>query len=457
MRNINFILNPFLFLYRASSKKLLSFHLSLAILGLFSNIFIIVWFYFLILSFVRLNKRQKHIALPMFLAYLVPLEVYSRMLICDPFVPVEGIKYLAIILLFYAIASNFNKSNKIGWLLIFLSIPSFFIIPFEYYSIRFYLISSYLGFFVMVLFIIYFSKLSFTQIFLINLLKIILFGSLLVLFHVIFSSSFETFDFKLLASSKFTAGFGSNQVSSILGVGLIILIIDLMFGLNIFSSRTITYTLIILFILMILLSFSRGGIISPVIAILICIFKFSRNINYRFLKRFAFGLTLFFSVFFLVNSLTYNKLYSRFSGETEATILGSKEKNLNTITSGRFKLFSNDLQIFFDNPIFGVGPGQSIPSRLDYDFDRTIVPHVQLSTLVAEHGVFGLIMAIIIIVHFLSFLRRRVNNLFRFLLLFSICLAITYTFHSATRTIIPAFFYAVSFVNFKHQLQNSKK
>lgn len=449
MKNYNFILNPFLFLSKASSGRLLAFHLMLAIIGFFSNVIVILWFYFLIFSFLALTRHQKQVVLPIFLAYLVPLEIYFRILNCAPFIPVEGIKYISVLLLCYGIVTNLNKSNIIGWLLILLSIPSFFIIPLEYYNLRVYLISSYLGFLVMALFVSYFSKLYLTQSFLVNLFKIILFGSLLTLFHIVFSSSFNTLDFKLQATSKFTAGFGTNQVSSILGVGLVILIFDSLFKLKIFRSRFFSYVLIALFVIMNFLSFSRGGIISPVISLLFCVFKFYKNISFRFLKRFAFGFTLFIFIFFFINNLTNNKLYLRFSGETESTELGLKEKNLNSITSGRFDILISDIQMFLENPILGVGPGQSIPSRENYGSGRAIVPHIQFSTLVAEHGFFGLIMVFIITIHFIVFLLRKVDGIYSFLLLFSICLAISYTFHSATRTIIPAFFYGISFVHFK--------
>lgn len=456
MKNYNFILNPFLYLSKSSSRRLLTFHLMLAIIGFISNVFIILWFYFLIFSFLALSRHQKQVILPILLAYLVPLEIYLRLQNCTPFVPVEGIKYLSVFLLCYGIVTNLNKSNIIGWLLILLSIPSFFIIPLEYYSLRVYLISSYLGFLVMALFVLYFSKLYLTHSFLINLFKIILFGSILILFHIVFSSSFDTLDFKLQANSKFTGGFGTNQVGSILGVGLVILILDSLFKLKIFSSRIFSFVLIALFVIMSFLSFSRGGMISPVISLLFCAFKFYKNISFRFLKRFAFGFTLFFSIFFVLNNLTNNKLYLRFSGETESTVLGLREKNLNSITSGRFDLLKSDIQMFLENPIFGVGPGQSTPSRENYAIGRAIVPHIQLSTLVAEHGFFGLIMVFIITIHFLVFLLRKVDSIYNLLLLFSICLAISYTFHSATRTIIPAFFYGISFVHLKLKSQNSK-
>lgn len=446
-----FLSNPILWLTNEKTSRILAFHAILALLSLFSNIFFIGWFYFLVFSFLKLRKSQKKILLPYFFAYLVPLEVFSRMLQCSPFIPDEGIKYTAVMLLIYGILiMGSNKyTNKTGTFILLLSLPSFIFIPPSYYNFRYYLISSYLGFFVVTLSITYFSKLKLPSDNIRLIFKILFFSSLLIVIYSLFTGKFSRIDeLTVEASGKFTGGFGSNQVGSINGFCFGVIFFFALFKIKIFSSKLITNLFVLITFIISVLSFTRASIITPIITILLCFIKYNKSIKFKSKLRLLYGLFFIVLSFFFLNTFTNNSLLERYSGETKATLEGKKFKTINSISNGRTNIATSDLEMWMDNIIFGLGPGQSIPNRINYGFNTEIAPHFEFTRLLSEHGIFGLLIVLIILYHgFKLFNNKQINPNIHLFLIFSFAFGLLYTSHSATRTILPAFLLGFSFLN----------
>ena len=64
--------------------------------------------------------------------------------------------------------------------------------------------------------------------------------------------------------------------------------------------------------------------------------------------------------------------------------------------TGRDEIMSADIQIFLRNMVLGTGVGQAEEYRLEY-YGSTPAAHTEYTRLLAEHGIFGLLAAILMI------------------------------------------------------------
>jgi hypothetical protein len=149
-----------------------------------------------------------------------------------------------------------------------------------------------------------------------------------------------------------------------------------------------------------------------------------------------------FGSFNYANSLTNGNLLLRYQGETQGTLVGSKEKDLDNIVTGRLKILEEDLDLWFKYPIFGVGVGASTYLRDDVK----LASHVELSRLLADHGIFGLIYSILFFGMVFQY-RSKVysgNSILYILILF----ALLTTFHAAMRTFVTPLFVILGSLRF---------
>jgi hypothetical protein len=212
------------------------------------------------------------------------------------------------------------------------------------------------------------------------------------------------------------------------------------------SSRLVDIGLSAFFLFQGLLTFSRGGIIGSIIVCVILLFYHNRirlqkkataNIRMKFIFG---GLPILILVMIVANNITDGKLLLRYQGETNGTLLGVKEKNLNTITTGRLDIFSGDMGTFFQHPLFGVGVNES---RYYREYLHGVVAHVELSRLLSEHGILGMIIFTFFLLSIYTGWKIRKINILFFLL--SI-LGVYTTFHAATRTFLSPLLMALAFI-----------
>jgi hypothetical protein len=148
-------------------------------------------------------------------------------------------------------------------------------------------------------------------------------------------------------------------------------------------------------------------------------------------------------VAFYINEVTGGNLFLRYQGETIGTLVGSKEKTLDTYTTGRVSIFLGDWETFKNNWLFGVEIGESQHYREETELQHS---HVELSRVLAEHGILGLM-------GFLTFIRSAKNSFryntdsgIKYLMLALWFIAFATTLHGATRTILPLIFFSLPLV-----------
>lgn len=191
-------------------------------------------------------------------------------------------------------------------------------------------------------------------------------------------TTFATADLTFTNESNLvtSGGFGPNQVSSALGMGVLFVLI-----LAVLHSGSVVGLVVMLTVAMALaaqgaLTLSRGGLYAAGIGVAMALPLWLRD---RRLRERAvpllFGAALAGALLIVprLDEFTGGSLSARFA---------------NTEPTRRDALVKDDLSLFLENPILGVGPGNARNLRTSAESGMT---HTEYSRVVAEHGVFGLL------------------------------------------------------------------
>lgn len=258
-----------------------------------------------------------------------------------------------------------------------------------------------------------------------------------VIFLAMKSPSISAMTFSLGANFKAAGGWGSNQVATVLGLGIMLLALLLMLKRPLFTLKWISYLLIAFLLFRSLLTFSRGGVVSAVAAIGVAMFyiMFSNRRSFAQYSFVLFALIVIGGLTFIqVNDIAGNKLLQRYMGETPGTLSGSSQKTWKKITSGRSDLVLADFQIFSEYPLFGVGPGGGKFLRYKYGGPKEAAAHTEFTRLLSEHGLGGLLASLILLIFPLLWIRRQRYALWKGVSGALFCMAILTAAHSAMRT-----------------------
>lgn len=418
------------------------FHIGLGVISAFSPFPLVAYFYAFLLFSIPLffKKQQIDSSLSYLIVYLSSFEIIGRMAKVSPFIPYELGKYLMMVFLIFGILKG-NNRGLIGFFLLLLLIPALFYDlsgKVTEVDIRFNLFGAFnLG-----LSIWYFSEQKFTPQGLHQIIVLLLLPLISALAFTVFKTpDLGSIEFNLGANFSTTGGFGSNQVSTAFGLGLMLSFYLWLNKVSISGYRWLDLVLVILFTFQGLLSFSRGGMIGGAIGIVVILFfmnKISKNsiayLHFKQVKRYFLPVIIFlgFSVV-MANRVTGGNLLLRYLGETPGTLAGAKEKTLNTITSNRFDIFLSDFELVEDFGLLGVGAGASRYLRKEHN---GVAAHVEMSRLIGEHGVFGLIFILLVIILFIKVFRSPNDHLFKSILFAFLVVGWYTTFHAATRTYI---------------------
>jgi hypothetical protein len=415
------------------------FHVFIGIVSANTTNVLIFWFYsvlflglFQIIQIV--NSFDKKLALIFLQFYLSSFEIISRMARTSPIIPDEIGKYLNFFLLLYAILIS-NKRRNIGFYLVILLIPGI-ILGYGYVPDYRVLVYNILGMINLCLGLVFFGSLILSDIGIIqNMLRLLVYSLIAALsFAIVKTPDYDDLANSLSANFDASGGFGTNQVSTAFGLAFFLVFYLWNSNVKIIGYlRIFDLLLSMLFLFQGLLTFSRGGIIGGVIGVIMVLLFVNNRVNKwkDNLRIIAIGLPLLFSSIYVANILTNGNLILRYQGETNATINGIKDKDINHITTNRYEIFLGDIELFLKNPIMGVGVSNSKYLR---NLHEGVGAHVELSRLLAEHGIFGLIFFIVLLN---LFFRKRKYLLNENSILYILAIIGLYTtFHAATRTFI---------------------
>jgi hypothetical protein len=302
--------------------------------------------------------------------------------------------------------------------------------------------------------------------FLLGIFRILILPLITVLVYItVETPSFDEVDFELGANFQTTGGFGSNQMSTVLGVGMLLLAMAIIIQKNLFGRYFMDVFFAGYFLFRGLLSFSRGGVLAAFLSFgvffyflkkskILPLYKIKmRKINVVKVFLIIAGFVL---VFIIADNITNGALLNRYKGETNATLQGRREKSLNSLTTGRWDIMVSDLRMWKDNPVWGVGGATSPVLRPKYGLG-SIATHVEFSRILAEQGMFGFIIIILIMVFIPYFLLFYRNSFEKAFLLAFLTLGLLTSFHAGMRTFVTPFFVGLSMVKIIPLLSNKRR
>ncbi|MGB7201868.1 MAG: O-antigen ligase family protein [Pyrinomonadaceae bacterium] len=277
----------------------------------------------------------------------------------------------------------------------------------------------------------------------------LLFVIVVPLLSVAFAALFFTVtteEIQFTGESNFSTsgGFGPNQVSAMLGLGAFITTSCLLIFQN--TSRYRVYLMLAAIFLSAqsVMTFSRGGISNAIGGIaVVAILEFQRpSVAVRRILPILLLVVVFFALVFpVMNNFTDGQLKERFE---------------DVGTSARTEIAASDLQLFWENPLFGVGVGAAYVLR-EPILDRKAVSHTEFSRLLAEHGMFGavalLLMAAMIILNFL----RQQTLLGRAFIAGVVVWCCLFMANTGMRMAAPSFMWGLMFVTIVNRRPESKR
>ena len=283
-------------------------------------------------------------------------------------------------------------------------------------------------------------------------LKELLFVCLLPVFSIISFVYFRTPDLEELVfngSSNFsTSGdFGPNQVATIIGFGVFILSVFIFTRVQLSLSIFLDIIFLLYFTYRGLLTFSRGGMITAIFAFFIFVLFMLLYQKNTFIKVFKFlfiTLILFLGIWLYTSDITGGMIDNRYSNKN-ATGIEKKD-----ISAGRFQLFSAQLENFYESPILGIGVGNGKYKRIESGKRITAASHNEITRLIEEHGLLGILALLILLVKPLQNIYFSTNYQRAFLMSFYVFWFLTIN-HSAMRIAFPAFVYGLSLIKIDHE------
>lgn len=244
-----------------------------------------------------------------------------------------------------------------------------------------------------------------------------------------------------------SGGFGPNQVSTVLGLGMFCY-----FALLVLFSKTRKLQVIHLVLLVAasfrgIVTFSRGGVFTAIAMIVVFI-----GVLYWYANAKTKNLIILLSVCaVLIGGFVWTYSVVQTSGMIENRYANkdARGREKEDRLGGREQIANTEIQMFMDNPIWGIGVGKNKEYR-EQMTGIVAASHNEITRLLAEHGVFGIVALLILIcTPLITYFTNREHV---FLLPFFIFWLLTIN-HAAMRLAAPAFIYALTLlkVHFKDE------
>lgn len=238
-----------------------------------------------------------------------------------------------------------------------------------------------------------------------------------------------------------SGGFGPNQVSTILGLGMFVFFTQLILFSKSKFEIFLNGGLFIFISYRGIVTFSRGGIftaIAMIICLLALLYYFSNKKGKSKLTS-VFTLTLLLSL----GIWTYSSFQTRGLIEKRYANKDARGREKKDRLGGREEIMNQEIAIFLDNPILGVGVGMSKYKRTEIT-NIEIASHNEITRLISEQGLFGIFAFLILIIT--PFLHYISNKQHLYFLSFFVFWILTIN-HAAMRVAAPAFIYALALLS----------
>lgn len=436
---------------------LLLFHAFLGVLiftlPFLAKLYTLVLFVFGIYYIIKTKNKNNEVLI--MAAYVVSIEVFLRM--TNGMLLTEFGKYSILIFMFLGmIYSGFSKSAFLYWIFLGLLIPGIILSTLTFdldtdvrKAIAFNLSGPVcLGFSAIYCFQ---RKISFDR-----LLGIITAFSLpliaVAVYLFLYTPSVKDVVTNTQSNFETSGGFGPNQVSTILGLGIFVFFVQLVLNSKSKLLQMINAGLVIVFTFRGIVTFSRGGVYTALMMVLLFLMILYYQANHK--TKFKIGLIIMLSFIAGLGVWGYSSLQTNGLINKRYANQDVRGREKRSKLSGRETLIASEMQMFWDNPILGVGVGRNREIR-EKETGIQSASHNEITRMLAEHGSLGLIdLLILLLTPLVLFMLNKQNIL---ALSFVVFWLLTIN-HAAMRLAAPAFVYALSLLKiYNIEIRNLSK
>ena len=266
----------------------------------------------------------------------------------------------------------------------------------------------------------------------------------MTIYIVLYSPDIREVITNTASNSAVSGGYGPNQVATVLGLGVFILLSRLIIP---YKNALVQMAMMFFLALMgyrALLTFSRGGVLVAVLMsiVFIIIIYFSTSLKNK--AKITLKMTGIILVTLAIWTFTIFQtgglIENRYSNEDA---LGREKDD---VTTGRVDLLATEIEAFKKSPILGVGVGQ-VKTYFETELGIELPTHNEISRLLSEHGLFGIFaLLVLIFAPIITKMNGRKNIYFYpFLIFWGLTIA-----HSSMRIAAPAFIYALCLLNLEY-------
>ena len=394
--------------------------------------------------YIVFRRKNKNNEVLLFAAYLIGVEVFIRMTGGD--LNNEYVKFSVIFfMLLGMIYSNFSTNAFIYWFFLILLIPGIIItstLTDNNIDVKKALFFNLSGPVCLGICAIYMFK---RKILFSDLQNIVLAMGLPILtttvYLFLYNPSVKDVVTGTQSNFETSGGFGPNQVSTILGLGIFIFFTQLVLFSKTKKEMILNGFLLLFVSYRGIVTFSRGGIITGVvmIACLLVLLYFFSN---------AKGKSKFIPVFIMtalmgIGIWTYSSIQTSGLINKRYANQDARGREKKSQLSGREEIIESEITYFLDNPITGIGVGMGKEMR-EKSLGTAVASHNEITRMLAEHGLFGILgLLILFITPFVLYIHNRQHLYF---LSFFVFWLLTIN-HAAMRIAAPAFVYALTLLS----------
>ena len=390
--------------------------------------------------YVILRKNANNEALYV-AAYIVGAEVFLRMTQGNFFE--QFAKYGVIgVLIIGMMYRGFSRNSILYWIFGLLLMPgvilSFFTLNFET-DIRKAITFNIIGPITLTVSAIYCyqRKISFEQIKkIIDMLAYPLMATLVYMY--LYTPSVKDVVTNTESNFETSGGFGPNQVSTILGLGIFVFFVKIVLSSKTSLIRNINILFFVIITFRGIVTFSRGGVITGfvmIIIVVVLLLLYTRSyVKSKIVMLVVFGVIALAGIWAYSSIQTGGLIDKRYANQD------ARGREKASKLTGRERLIESEFNMFLDNPVFGIGVGKNKEYRLETT-GVDAASHNEITRMLAEHGMFGLFGLIILLVTPMALYLNNKQNIFVFSFVVFWILTIN---HAAMRLAAPAFIYALS-------------
>ncbi|WP_235982404.1 O-antigen ligase family protein [Gelidibacter maritimus] len=253
------------------------------------------------------------------------------------------------------------------------------------------------------------------------------------------------------SNSAAAGGFGANQVASALGLAMFILTVRIFLNSPTFNVKLLNTVLLIIVSYRAILTFSRGGVITGLLCIAVFLVMYYVQAKPKVRSQVLSVFILFIGALTLAWVISSNQsgglADKRYANQNAAGI--EKED----ITTGRTELFMDEIEGFVTSPFLGIGSSRAKDQRIE-EAQQGLTSHNEISRTLAEHGIFGVIILVILIFKPLNMRANNRQNYYFYALLAFWFATIN---HSSMRIAAPAFIYGLALLNVRNEKRTLRR